>query len=146
MARRITVTSARSGYGATRDRDGAEGAEDGRAMKTLQLIALTLILVTPAAATADDTQAARAKAGEETREALSAYRKALEKELRELEAWVSAQAPPGGERLRDERALAKKKLEEIAEEAKRTWESARERMDGVIDDLKRRHGTARTER
>ena len=115
-------------------------------MKTLQMITAALILLTPATAIADDAQAARAKARQETVEALETYKQVLENELRQLESWAERLKGPSGKTLRDERELAKKKLGQIAEEAKRSWEGNRARMDAVIDDLKRRIGETRARR
>lgn len=113
-------------------------------MKHLRNIAIVMVLLMPAAASADDTRASRSRAAEETREALKAYGESLEKELQQLEDWVETATPPGGEQLRDERALAKQKLEQLTDEAQRTWSSIRTRMEDVVDDLKRKHGEART--
>jgi hypothetical protein len=106
-------------------------------MKTLQIMAVAPVLVMPATSIADDAQAARRKAREESLEALDTYKKVLKNELRELDSRVETLEPPGGKSLRNERAIAKEKLEDIAEEAKHAWESNRARMDSVIDDLKR---------
>jgi hypothetical protein len=95
------------------------------------------------AATADDRPGSRAKAAQETREALKAYRDALQDELRQLESWAKTVPPAGGEKLREEREIAKKKLEALADEAKHTWESIRARMDSVVEDMKRQEGQAR---
>lgn len=115
-------------------------------MKTIQLITAALLLLTPEMARSDDPQAGRAKAREETVEALETYKQVLKNELRQLESWAGTLDGPGGKSLEDERELAKKKLEEMAEEAKRAWENSRARMDAVVDDLKRDAHEARARR
>lgn len=100
--------------------------------------------------------ASRSDAAEETREALGAYREALEDELRTLEqgiekledkakAAVADARPETKERLRklrEEHAAAQKKLDELGEEANRVWEGIKARMDRIVDDLKRDHESA----
>ena len=109
-------------------------------MKPLQRIALVVLLfLAPTSALAGQDTSGRSKAAEESREALSAYRKALERELQDLES-RAAENPPGGTKLRDERAIAKKQLEELSREAGHMWESLRSRMDSVVDNVKRQHG------
>ncbi len=113
-------------------------------MKILHAVVLTLVfLLAPSASMAGETADPRKKAAEETREALEAYRDALESELRRLETWLKESGVR--ERLRDERAMASKKLEQLTEEAQRMWDSVRARMDAVVEDLKRRYDKPRAQ-
>ena len=115
-------------------------------MQLLPCFALAALLFAPGIATAADTDTARAHAKEKTQEALRAYGQALEEELRQLDGWAKTLGPPGGDKLRDERAVAEEKIRQLTEEADRMWESLRTRMDAVVDDLKRRHQEARAAR
>ena len=99
-----------------------------------------ILVLSAGTAHADGSGDGRAKAAEETREALRAYRQALESEVRQLEGWCET----ANEGLRDEREAARRKLDQLADEATHLWDRARDRMDSVVDDLKRKYGEARS--
>lgn len=94
-----------------------------------------------------DATSSRRRAAEETREALSAYQRALEDELAQAERWLEGTkekaekewAPEAREKLREQRDRARRDLERLTEEAQRAWESIRARMDRLVDDVKREH-------
>jgi hypothetical protein len=111
-------------------------------MKPLQPVVLAALLLTSVASHAADSKTARTNAQEETRRALDAYREGLEQELRQLDNWAKSVPPPGGDKLREERAVAEQTLRRLGDEAKRVWNDLRSRMDAVVDDVKRGHQAA----
>jgi predicted nucleic acid-binding Zn-ribbon protein len=101
---------------------------------------------------ADETRS-RSDAGKETREALAAYRRALERELQQLDRRaeeleqrakaamkdLQPEAKQRLERLREEHAAARRQLNRLGDEAAQLWDGLKNRMDAVVDDLRRRY-------
>lgn len=104
------------------------------------VLALVLVSIPLSAAAQGGDQ--RDKAAEETREALDAYRDVLADEIRRLREWLDdavarATDSETKQRLEAAREAAEKRLDRLADEARKTWEDVRARMDAVVDDLER---------